>query len=294
MRMTMMWKWVFIIGQKILPTPKLLCFLGIVVSLLPWALSASGPRDIDQSQLPQILKKTAAYCRKFGSASLYYVCLEDITEEIYSPYRQIPRSYPYLFLTIKKNHYVYDYQLIQKDGDLKEQRILLEENGIKKNVPDAPLKVRRFRYKYMTFGPMLLSEYWQQYHDYQIVAKEKISGEPCLVVEALPKPSFQLEHLAGKIWVRERDFSILRLEYNQETIDNYEGIEETAAKLKARPLIKLITEYAFEEKGIRFPSKYVQSEEYINLRGVHFIKSETTVNYKDYKYFIVETEVEIK
>jgi hypothetical protein len=281
-------------GQKILRTPSLLCFLGMCAALLFLRLSASGQNEIDQSHLPKILEKTAAYCRKFGTASLYYVCLEDITEKIYSPYRQIPRSYPPLLLTVDRNHYVYDYQLIQKDGDLKEQRILLEENGVKKNVRDAPLKVKRFRYKHMTFGPMLLSEYWQQYHNYRIVAAEKINGERCLIVEAQPKPFFELEHLAGKIWVRERDFDILKVEYNQETIDNYEGIEETAAKLNARPLIKLITEYAFEEKGIRFPSKYVQSEEYINLRGVHFIKSETTVNYKNYKYFIVETEVVIK
>jgi hypothetical protein len=280
--------------QKNLRMSLLLYFLGILAAPFPLALSASGQSEIGQSQLPKILEKTAAYCRKFGTASLYYVCLEDITEKIYTPYREIPRSYPPLLLTVDRNHYVYDYQLIQKEGEVKEQRILLEENGVKKDVRDAPLKVKRFRYKHITFGPMLLSEYWQPYHNYRIVAKEKINGERCLVVEALPKPSFVLEHLAGKIWVRERDFDILKVEYNQETIDNYEGIEETAAKLKARPLIKLITEYVFEKKGIRFPSKYVQSEEYINLRGVHFIKSETTVNYKNYKYFIVETEVEIK
>jgi hypothetical protein len=96
------------------------------------------------------------------------------------------------------------------------------------------------------------------------------------------------------MWVRQRDFHILKLEYNQETIDNYRMIEATAEKLKARPLVTLVTEYGFEKKGIRFPSRYLQREEYINLRGVHFIKSETTVNYRNYKYFTVETEVEIK
>jgi len=49
-----------------------------------------------------------------------------------------------------------------------------------------------------------------------------------------------------------------------------------------------------EEKGIRFPSKYVQREEFVSKRGALLIVSEVTVNYKNYKFFAVETEVEIK
>lgn len=213
---------------------------------------------------------------------------------IYSPYKVIPSFYSHFFPRIEKNHYVYDYQLIQKDGAVEEKRILLEENGIRVNVQDAPLKLKRFRYKHMTSGPMLLSKYWQQYHNYRIVDKDMINRQQCLVVEALPKPSVRLGHLSGKIWVRESDASILKIEFNQETIDNYELVEEMAARLDARPLVSMISEYAFEKKGIRFPSKYAQLEEYIKLRGTHFIISETTVNYRDYKYFIVETEVNVK
>ena len=66
-----------------------------------------------------------------------------------------------------------------------------------------------------------------------------------------------------------------------ESVDNYDVIEELAKKLKAEPQVKLITEYGFEKKGIRFPSKHSQSEEYINLKGVRFIKSETTVNFRN-------------
>ncbi len=285
---------VFRTGQRVLRAAVCLGLAAVFGGPLGRAPAVSGQDEIDQSLLPKILEKTAEYCRLFGTASLNYICLEDITEKIYSPYRSIPQSYPPVLLSIEKNHYVYDYQLIQKSGDVKEQRILLEENGEKRNIREAPLKVKRFRYKYMTSGPMLLSAYWQGYHNYRIVGTEKVNGERCLVIEAVSKPSFQLEHLSGKIWVRQRDFHILKLEYNQETIDNYRMIEATAEKLKARPLVTLITEYGFEKKGIRFPSRYLQREEYINLRGVHFVKSETTVNYRNYKYFTVETEVEIK
>ena len=71
-------------------------------------------------------------------------------------------------------------------------------------------------------GPIgLLSEYWQQYHDYKIVKEEKFKGEKVIVIEAVPKYGYKLNQLFGKIWVRKSDFSILKIEWNQEAIENY-------------------------------------------------------------------------
>ena len=118
--------------------------------------------------------------------------------------------------------------------------------------------------------------------------------EPCFIVEAVPKPGVTGDHLYGKFWVSEGDNRVWRIEWNQESIDNYDLIEETAKMLKAVPQVKLILEMGIEEKGIRFPTKYVQREEYVNERGARLIRSETTVHYKNYKFFIVETGVAIK
>lgn len=249
---------------------------------------------IDKDQLPKILAGVAAYCRKFADASLYYVCLEEVTEIIYLPYRQIPSEFGGSFHTTQKKHYSYDYQLIQKDDTIKEQRTLLEENGVRKNVKDAPLQVQRFHYKHIILGPMLMNGYWQEFHTYQVIARERFKKEPCFVVEAVPKSGIKEDHLFGKFWVSERDFRVWRMEWNQESVDNYDLIEETARRLEAQPHVQLILEMGFEEKGILFPSRYAQREEYIRSRGTHLIRSETTVNYKNYKFFTVETEVEIK
>ena len=59
------------------------------------------------------------------------------------------------------------------------------------------------------------------------------------------------------------------------------------------------SEYRFEKNGIRFPSKYTVKEHYIRPNeyktGMEKLaKSEIEVNYKDYKFFVVETEVNIK
>jgi len=248
----------------------------------------------DQSVLPKILAETAAYCRTFATATLHYVCLEDVIETAYSPYRIIPERFGGMLTSIKRNHLIYDYQVVKQGNDVQEQRILLEDNGRKINAKGASLQVKRFPYRNIVFGPMLLSEYWQDYHDYKIVGREKVGKAPCFIVEAVPKPNLILGHLFGKTWVGERDFKIRRLEWYQESIDNFQGLEETARVLNARPQIKMIMEYAFEEKSIRFPSKFVLSEEYINQRGVHYIRAVLTVVFKNYKFFTVETEVEVK
>jgi hypothetical protein len=253
----------------------------------------------DQAELETILKKCADYCEKLSNSALFFICRETIKEEIYQSggpvtVRTVTSSGSYVIRgggggrSVEKNSYVYDYQLIRKENKTKESRILLKENGKKKNEKNAPLKTKIFEHKNVIMGPIgLLSDYWQRFHDYKIVKKEK----KAIVIEAVPKYGYKLNQLFGKIWVRKSDFSILKIEWNQEAIENYERIEELAKKLKAKPLITMVSEYAFEQKGIRFPSSYSIKEAYIIGRGRRrFLRSKKTVTYKDYKFFTVEWE----
>ena len=61
--------------------------------------------------------------------------------------------------------------------------------------------------------------------------------------------------------------------------------------MNSKPRLTQISEYGFEKNGIRFPSRYSLREEYISRRGKPFLRSETSVIYRDYKFFTVETEV---
>jgi len=266
----------------------------------------SSEEKTEQIKLTEILKKTREYCSRLKHAAFDYVCLEEISERI-NHSRDIvqnilvrtPSSIPSRFETrfktpkkIEKNKYIYDYQLIRKDYKTKECRILLEENSKKKNEKDAQLKTILFCYQKVLFGPIdLLSEYKQHYHDYKIIKEEILNGEKALVIEAIPKSSLKQRHLFGKIWVKEGDFSILKIEWNQKAIGNFQIIEEIAKRYKADPQITLISEYSIEKNGIRFPSRYFIEEAYISQKGKKFIRSETTVIYKDYKFFTVETEI---
>ncbi|MDH4272090.1 MAG: hypothetical protein OEW18_08950, partial [Candidatus Aminicenantes bacterium] len=71
----------------------------------------------------------------------------------------------------KENKYLYDYQLIRKDGDIQEKRILLEQNGKKRYHPDAKLKTQwkdlaqreGFQHPQDRMGSIIHGEYHRHY-----------------------------------------------------------------------------------------------------------------------------------
>jgi len=254
----------------------------------------ANPHSTSQVELEAVLKKCAEYCERLSNSVLFFVCKEKITEKISSRGTVISkgfRAYPRAYSSTVKNVYVYDYQLYRNRNDIKEQRILIEENGKKKHEENAPLKTRAFKHENIVLGPIgLLSSYWQTYHDYRILKEKKFKGDKTVILEAVLKPEYTFHHLSGKIWVRKSDFSILKIEWFQHSIKRYEGVEETAKKLRAEPRLTLLAEYGFEKNGIRFPSKYSLDEVYIIRGRRRYQQSKTVVLYEDYKFFTVETE----
>ena len=276
--------------------------------------SAVDPRQdessLDQAKLKEILQKTSEYCRKLESAVFNFVCLEEIEEKVKNvqgsrqdlvPDRraeggipQTPRNIPHYELTgrTEENKYLYEYQLVRKKGRNEEIRTLLKKNGRKKIQQDAKLEAGRLQYENMAFGPIdLLSRRSQFYHDYKIVKEEVLNQEKVAIIEAAPNPSSPQHSTFGKIWVRESDFVILKILWNEKSINNLQYAEERAAQLKAKPQITLISEFDIEKNGIRFPSRVIFEEAHINRQGKKLVASEITVTYKDYKFFRVEVDV---
>lgn len=274
--------------------PAVLRRIPLVMMMLVFVLAAAVRPPYQEANPPsiaEILKKAAAYCQLFGTATLNYVCVEDLRETIYIPCLRVSEP-PTGHIERRHNHLVYDYQLVKVGEKINEQRKLLEENGIRKNVSAASPRMARFGYQMIILGPMILSEYWQRYHDYKIAGRGKAGREGCVIIEAVPKSSAPPGNLSGKVWIKEQDGRILKLEWYQESIQNYESFVDTGVALKAKPQIGLTMEYLFEKNGIGFPSRCRMSEDYItNTTGLRLTRSETTVTYKDYKFFTVETEV---
>ncbi len=240
-----------------------------------------NPKMADQEELELILNKCAEYCERLSNVSLYFVCKEGIKEKIYYT------------LGVEKNKYIYDYQLIRKGNSTDEQRILVEENGQEKNDLDAQLKTKRFQHKFILFGPIgLLSQEQQKNYNYKILKNVNYKKEKAVILEALPKFPLENNALYGKIWIRKKDFAILKIEWEQESMENFEEIEKIAEAIKATPLITFISEFGFEKNKIRFPNKYSVEEIYIPRPGRRrILKSEITVVYDNYKFFIVDTKV---
>jgi hypothetical protein len=256
------------------------------------ALSPGGGPD-----LALILTRAAEYCDKLDRAVLNFICREIINEWFRPSARPgFPSSghRRIVFGTKQTHHYVYDYQLIRgREGVVQESRTLLKEDGKDLKVPEAALKTRFFWHAKVVMGPLgLLSRERQADHDYRIVREEKIRGDTVWVVEAVPRLGVRLQHLLGTIWLRKKDAGILKIEWDPASINNYQGVEETAKRLDMTPSLLVISEYAYEKNGIRFPSRYTLKEIYSQGKsGRRFERSEIDVVYDQYKFFTVETYV---
>lgn len=270
---------------------------------VPGVLSQSQPAD-----LAAILERCAAYCDKLSGSILDFVCAERVVETIAEIRVMRPAvsgsssgalyfSRPWGSVDKRtRSKYLYDYQLVRaKSGELTETRVLLEENGRKVVEKEASLKTRVFVYKYVVMGPVgLLGRDEQANFDFSVVKETTLKKQPVLIIQAAPKPGAVGNVLYGKAWVRKSDGEILRIEWQPESMGNYEGIEEMARELGMKPRLSFVSEYDFEKNGIRFPSRYEIEEAYSSKVRAPLVRSKTEVTYEAYKFFTVETGVAIR
>jgi len=259
----------------------------------------------DKEKLAQILKKSAEYCERLANVTLNFVCREKITEIInqyqllygdpQGKYAIIYAIIPPIISDKEINTFTYDYQLIKKGDLIKERRILLEENGEKKYEENAPLKTKRFFTKRPVCAPIgLLSKYWQNFYNYKIIEEENLDGKETVVIEARPKSLIKEKPNYGKIWVDKEDFSILKIEFFQESLYKFRELKKMARRYLLKPRLTDTHYFEIEKNGIRFPSKVHFKEAYLTKQRKRIILSETTFVYDNYKFFTVEVEIDYK
>jgi len=248
--------------------------------------------------LPQILEKTRDYCRRLATASLYFVCRERIDERQFSPPLLFPSSAIGVRRHVTNVSLEYDYQLVRSgapnEENVEEKRTLIKENGQPRNEPNASLKTKLYKHKYLVFGSVgLLGEYWQPRHLYVYLGEDVVDKEKTFLIEASPAGPPEPDLLYGKVWVREKDFAIVKIEWDQRGLGNFGKVKQMAEMIGhgAEPRISIICLYGIEKNGIRFPDRLTTREDYDSKIGL-FRVSETTVVYRDYKFFLVETKVQ--
>lgn len=294
--------------------PAFLGFLAIVtlITLQPAAqrTQADGEKPFD---LAGFLKSAADYCRRLESVALHFTCREeidekiDLTRDVESPPRpatnwtvdpggRLASGATILSRTRTTGRLslVYDYQCIRAfNGAVRDTRTLLEQNGKKKHVPEAKLDATTFDFGTTLLGPTgIFAERFQKDYDYGIIAREKFQRKPVVVIEARPKPDApRTTNLFGKAWVDPATGNILKIEWDESRIGRYWIFQERGEKYKLAPRITITSEFSIEKNGLRFPTKMFIEEAYLNERGRKFVRSETTVEYTDFKFFTVEVEV---
>jgi hypothetical protein len=295
--------------MKKLVSVMLLAGLPMIVAAYSASFGpAVRPQDPTERQeradrdLESLLKKASEYCRKLEGAALDFVCREEIKEMINpaldnpppfsSDANRVFGVYPGLVAAPPKvkNIYVYDYQCIRAAGKISETRILLEENGKKKNEPNAKLKTEVFIYGTPLLGPVgLFAERFQKDYRFSIAGNDVIDQRPVIVINAEPKPGApETTNLYGKAWMDPATAEILKIEWSEARVGHYEIFEKRGRHFDRKPRVTLRSEFLVKKNGICFLSRLFIEEAYLDKQGRAFVRSEIDVRCKDFKFFPVE------
>jgi hypothetical protein len=280
--------------------------------------------EFPQNQAPDLaalLEKAAASCRKLEGAALDYICKEEIVE-VTDPRLDMSQSTKPLttWTSVKptadasmglgetrtgiaivpsapkvKRTLIYDYQCIRAGGEIREVRKLLEENRKKINEPNAKLKTLNFLFGYVLMAPVgIFAERSQADYDYKIAGRDKIQKRPAVIIDVAPKPEApEARNLYGKAWIDAATGDILKIQWSEKRVNHYEITLKRAEQYNRKPRLTIRSEFQVEKNGVRFPSKLFIEEAYVSEGGLVFVRSETNVTYKDFKFFTVETEPRI-
>jgi hypothetical protein len=289
--------------------------LGGVSILSGLGGQATTTPQSDAAQLALILRSAREYCGKLERAALDFICLEEVEEKLDlsrddreameeaaagavkdptgAAFR--PRSRFEIRRNPKaENTYLYDYQLVRRDGKIEEKRELLEKNG-RRVAPGTPRQqLSAFNFADILLAPVrLLDAKFEEYYSYRLLAKETFDGSEAWVLEVLPRLA-GAHYLGGKLWLRTDDASVLRIEWDPATFGHFERIQARGEAYRAAPEVRSYSEFGVEKNGLRFPSVDFTEEAYRGANGRLFVRARTNVTYRDHKFFTVETSSTFK
>jgi hypothetical protein len=249
----------------------------------------------DAAKLAQILQKTADYCRKLENAVLDFVCLEEVKETFHTELfeREFNTGFYRVVNRPVDNTFLYEYQLIRNAEKTEESRTLIERNGKGTHEKAAGVGTLRFLFEKVIYGPVdLLKLSHQPYFDYTLIKEEPKPGDREVIIQALPKTSEQGYRPFGKIWVRESDFAIVKIDYDRRSIRDLYDESREARQKKGETRLELTSEFGVERNGIRFPSRLVFQESDVHKSGQASVRTRAVIMYKDYRFFSVIVDVD--
>jgi len=266
------------------------------------------PAVLPNEELQMVLDKCAEYCLKLSESALYYVCHEKIREKfkriegpdgtgIILP-RASTRGYEIgsaycnilMLVDTEKNVYVYDYQLIKKEGNIEEKRILMEKDGKDVKLEDIPLGTKpSYALKPVLVPVQILGIEHRSRFSFKLVGDKKINGKLAYVIEACLRPGQTGYIRRGRIWVDKSDFRIVKVEVETDFVEGFEQILAECEQYYLKPHFKSTYYYEIDKNGLLFPSRSEIRVEYSGFyEKKRDLKSEIEVTYGNYKFFTVK------
>jgi hypothetical protein len=261
--------------------------------------SQHTPAKPGQATLAALLEATAKYCEAVKEMALFFVCTERVSEKenFFTRGPGGARSTPDLLRVndVKTRAFVYEYQIIKVKDNIRENRILIEENGKKRHREDAELATLKISARNVVYGPVgFFSRYWQDHFRYQVLGREPLGRKEAIVVSVVPTIEREENNNRGRAWIRAGDFRILRLEIEPPLAEDSAvliGNQNAAVGAKYYRRITWTIDFGVETKGILFPSRQTIREWYRSDTGFSTIKREVVFDYSHYKFFTVEVSV---
>jgi hypothetical protein len=191
---------------------------------------------------------------------------------------------------IEINRLVCDYQLMKKDGQVDERRILLKENGRKMSDWTKLLDEKRFSIlnpfldSLEIFAPDRLSQF-----AFRLLGEDRIKGKKVYVIEALPRSGANSGVQSAKIWAAKENYQILRSEIRGVPVEGYDDVLADSVTLNILPDFLITHEYRTEKNGVLYPERTDVKVEYPK-QPHNVLKYKSEISYGKYKFFSIETQ----
>ena len=263
------------------------------------AVLASAPASLEK-----ILKAEGDYCELVKKMALYFVCKERVQEKenMFDRGSRSNRSSADALrvMKVKRQDFLFDYQIIKKGFDFQEKRILLERDGKPLRQENAELNTLKVSAQNLVFGPVgFLSRYWQAYFKYELMGEETIDGKRAIIIRAVPSEERSENNTPGRIWIDSDTNQILRIEFEPQfqdtsvamSSDKWNSYLGTGSKANFTRHFIWTVDYGLEKNGIRFPARQSIIEQYRSDKGYRITKRAVTFEYSDYQFFTVDVEV---
>ncbi|MFH2107998.1 MAG: hypothetical protein ABII93_04955 [Chrysiogenia bacterium] len=210
------------------------------------------------AELASLLELAAGYCRRLKEGAFRFYCLEKVEE------KALQRNPQHQRVETVERRWSYDYQIVGAGGEIKEQRRLLQNAGLKVGAESVALETR-FSSRYSVFMPvtLLAAENLVNYR-YKFIERVKLKKRRCAVVEVLPRDPESGDIAQGKVWIDEADGSVLKIEMSPRGVAGIQALQEAARKMSARLELAVTHWYLVKHEGLRFPSatEFIEAYEF--------------------------------